>query len=215
MAILRQSNYLKGMPQRPRAGRGPKRAAMAEKKSVHLTRPLVLIGLMGAGKSAVGRRVAARLDVPFIDADAEIEAAAGCTIQEIFARHGEAVFRDGERRVIDRLLTSEPVHVLATGGGAFMDAGTRELIRRKAISVWLRADLGVLFKRVSRRGHRPLLKTADPKATLARLMEVRYPVYAEADIVVDSLDGPIEAMVDRVVDSVADYLARENEIEQA
>lgn len=181
---------------------------MGERKPFQLTRPLVFIGLMGAGKSAVGRRVAARLDVPFIDADAEIEDAAGCTIQEIFDRHGEAAFRDGERRVIERLLTSRPVHVLATGGGAFMDAETRALIRRSAISVWLRADLEVLFKRVSRRSHRPLLKTPDPKGTLAGLMEARYPVYAEADIVVDSEDGPIEAAVDRVIGAVAEYLAR-------
>lgn len=181
---------------------------MGESPLFHLTRPLVFIGLMGAGKSAVGRRVAARLGVPFIDADSEIEAAAGCSIQEIFDRHGEAVFRDGERRVIERLLTTEPVHVLAAGGGAFMDADTRELIRQKAISVWLRADLDVMFKRVSRRSHRPLLKTRDPKRTLAELMEVRYPIYARADIVVDSIDGPIEATVAAVIEAVARFLAR-------
>lgn len=181
---------------------------MGETLPLQLTRPLVLVGLMGAGKSAVGRRVAARLDVPFIDADAEIETAAGCTIQEIFDRHGEAAFRDGERRVISRLLTTEPPHVLATGGGAFMDPETRALILEHAISVWLRADLEVLFKRVNRRGHRPLLKTEDPRATLARLIDLRYPVYAEADIIVDSKDGPIEAMVERVIDAVARYLAQ-------
>lgn len=208
MAILRQFNYLKGMPQRRIAGRGPNDAAMGENKPFHLDRPLVFVGLMGAGKSAVGRRVAARLGVRFIDADSEIEAAAGCTIQEIFDRHGEAAFRDGERRVIGRLLTSEPIHVLATGGGAFMDPETRALILKHAISVWLRADLDVLFRRVNRRGHRPLLKTADPKATLAALMEIRYPVYAEADIVVDTEDGPIDAMVDKVLDAVAQYLAQ-------
>ena len=196
------------MPQRPSAGRGPKCAAMGEKRTSRLTRPLVLVGLMGAGKSAVGRRIAARLDVPFIDADAEIEAAAGCTIQEIFDQHGEAAFRDGERRVIARLLTTEPSHVLATGGGAFLDPETRALIHEHAVSIWLRADLDILFKRVNRRSHRPLLKTANPKATLARLMEVRYPVYAEADVIVDSEDGPIEAMVDRVMEAIERHLAQ-------
>ena len=147
----------------------------------------------------MGRRVATKLGVPFIDADSEIEAAAGCSIQEIFARHGEQAFRDGERRVVARLLETEPVHVLATGGGAFIDPETRALIGEKAISVWLRAQLDVLFERVSRRSHRPLLKTADPKATLAELIERRYPVYAEADIIVDSDDGPIGVMVDRVI----------------
>jgi shikimate kinase len=165
---------------------------------------------MGAGKSAVGRKVAAKLKVPFIDADSEIEAAAGCSIEEIFARHGEQAFRDGERRVVARLLETEPVHVLATGGGAFIDPETRALIGEKAISVWLRAQLDVLFERVSRRSHRPLLKTADPKATLAELVERRYPIYAEADIIVDSDDGPIGVMVDRVIEAVAAYLSKEN-----
>ncbi|MDH3230487.1 MAG: shikimate kinase [Alphaproteobacteria bacterium] len=175
-----------------------------------LPKPLVLVGLMGAGKSAVGRRVAAKLKVPFIDADTEIEAAAGCSIAEIFARHGEPAFRDGERRVVSRLLETEPVHVLATGGGAFLDPATQALIREKAISVWLRAELDVLFERVSRRSHRPLLKTADPKRTLAELIEQRYPIYARADIIVDSGDGPIGTMVDRVIAAVAAYLSKEN-----
>lgn len=170
-----------------------------------ISKTLILVGLMGAGKSAVGRRLAARLGIPFIDADAEIETAAGCSIGDIFARHGEAAFRDGERRVIARLLKSEPVHVMATGGGAFMDPDTRALVAKKALSVWLRADLDVLFRRVSRRGHRPLMKTADPRATLARLIEERYPVYAKADIVVDSKDGPIDAMVERVARAIGDY----------
>lgn len=179
---------------------------MRKTDKIILPRPLVLVGLMGAGKSAVGRRVAARLDVPFIDADAEIEKAAGCSVSEIFEREGEAGFRAGERRVVARLLEEEPVHVLATGGGAFMDPGTRALIREKGISLWLRADLEVLFERVSRRSHRPLLKTADPKATLAALMEQRYPVYAEADIVVDSADGPIGAMIDKVLQALSEHL---------
>ena len=184
---------------------------MGESPPIILPRPLVLVGLMGAGKSAVGRKLAAKLEIPFIDADNEIEAAAGCSIQEIFASHGEAAFRDGERRVMKRLLETEPVHVLATGGGAFMDPETRALIGRKAISVWLRAELDVLFERVSRRGHRPLLKTADPKGKLAELIEQRYPVYAEADITVDSGAGPIGAMVDRVTAALKEHLSKETE----
>lgn len=180
-------------------------AAMADSPPFTLKRPLVLVGLMGAGKSAVGSRLAARLGVPFIDADTEIEAAAGARIKDIFAQHGEAAFRDGERRVIARLLATEPAHVLATGGGAFMDTETRALVKKTANSVWLRADLDILFRRVSRRGHRPLLKTADPRGTLAALMEARYPVYAEADIIVDSKDGPIGDMVDRVYAAIAEY----------
>jgi shikimate kinase len=179
---------------------------MKETKAFILPKPLILVGLMGAGKSAVGRRMAARLNVPFIDADAEIEKAAGCSIADIFAREGEEGFRAGERRVVARLLDTEPVHVLATGGGAFMDPDTRALISDKGISLWLRANLDVLFERVSRRSHRPLLKTADPKGTLAALMEKRYPVYAEADIVVDSSEGPIAPMVDKVMTAVRDYL---------
>lgn len=179
---------------------------MKETENISLRKPVVLVGLMGAGKSAVGRRLAARLGIPFIDADAEIEKAAGCTISEIFERDGEESFRDGERRVIARLLDSEPVHVLATGGGAFVDPETRALIRNEGISLWLRADLDVLFERVNRRSHRPLLKTADPKGTLAVLMEKRYPVYAEADITVESGDGPIGAMVDKVLAALRDHV---------
>ena len=182
---------------------------MGETRTLTVPKPLVLIGLMGAGKSAVGRRLATRLGVPFVDADAEIESAAGCTVQEFFARHGEDAFRDGERRVIARLLDSEPVHVLATGGGAFMDPRTRAVIGERAISIWLRAELDVLFRRVSRRGHRPLLKTDNPRARLGELMVNRYPVYAEADITVDSIDGPIDTMVDRVMSAVGDYLSGE------
>lgn len=163
-----------------------------------LSRSLVLVGLMGAGKSSIGRRLATRLGLPFRDADAEVESAAGCTIEEIFARFGEAAFRDGERRVIRRLL-GEPPHVLATGGGAFMDPETRGLIRDLGISIWLRADIDVLVARTARRTNRPLLKQGDPREILARLIEVRYPVYAEADIVIDTDDSPQEVMVDRVI----------------
>lgn len=181
---------------------------MEETEVLILPKPLILVGLMGAGKSAVGRRVAALLKIPFIDADAEIEKAADCTISEIFEREGEEGFRAGERRVVTRLLDTEPVHVLATGGGAFIDPGTRALIGERGISLWLRADLEVLFERVSRRSHRPLLKTADPKGTLAALVEKRYPVYAKADIMVDSGEGPIGAMVERVLAAVRDHLNR-------
>lgn len=206
MAILRQCNYLRSLPQRANIGHGSETDSMDESEDLRLPKPLVLVGLMGAGKSAVGRRLAARLDVPFIDADVEIEKAAGCAISEIFEREGEDGFRSGERRVVARLLNTEPVHVLATGGGAFMDPETRALIKAKGISLWLRADLEVLFERVSRRSHRPLLKTANPKGTLAALMAKRYPVYAEADIVVDSADGPIGVMIDKVIAAVRHFL---------
>lgn len=169
-------------------------------------RTIVLVGLMGAGKSYIGKRLARRLGLPFVDADQEIEAAAGCTIEEIFERHGEPAFRDGERRVIARLL-DQPVHVLATGGGAFMDPRTRTKVRERGISVWLRADLELVLRRVARRDVRPLLKQGDRRAVLERLMAERHPVYAEADIVVDSVDVPPEATVDRVIEALSRYLA--------
>jgi shikimate kinase len=169
-------------------------------------RSLVLVGLMGAGKSAIGKRLAARLGIPFVDADTEIEAAAGRTIEEIFAEHGEAHFRDGERRVIARLLEG-PVHVLATGGGAFMDPETRARIRAHGLSIWLRADLDVLVRRVRKRSNRPLLKQGDPREILARLMAVRYPVYAEADITVDSADVAHEVVVEAILKALADRRA--------
>lgn len=168
-------------------------------------RTVVLVGLMGAGKSAIGRRLANRLGLPFIDADTEIEAAAGCTIEEIFARDGEAAFRAAERRIIARLLTEQPVHVLATGGGAFMDPATRALIRDKGLSVWLRADLDILLARTARRTHRPLLRSGDPRAILQRLIDVRYPVYAEADLTVISDDHPPDYTVDRVMEAIAPH----------
>ncbi len=161
-------------------------------------RSIVLVGLMGAGKTKIGRRLAARLSLPFFDSDEEIETAAGETIEEIFANRGEAAFRDGERRVIARLL-SGPVHVLATGGGAFMDPATRRIIAARGVSVWLRANLDVLFARVSRRTNRPLLKTPDPRAVLAGLIERRYPIYAEADVTIDSGDGPPDATASRAI----------------
>jgi shikimate kinase len=161
-------------------------------------RTLVLVGLMGAGKSSVGRRLATRLALPFTDADAEIEAAAGMTVSEIFARHGEPAFRDGERRVIARLL-GDPVHVLATGGGAFMEPRTRADISERAVSIWLRAELDELVRRVARRTDRPLLKGQDPRTVLERLMAERYPIYAEADITVPSGSGSTDETVDQIV----------------
>jgi shikimate kinase len=174
----------------------PARRAAAD--NLQPARAIVLVGLMGAGKTKIGRRLATRLNLPFFDSDEEIEAAAGETVEEIFANRGEAVFRDGERRVIARLLQG-PVHVLATGGGAFMDPATRRIIAARGVSVWLRAGLDVLFARVSRRTNRPLLKTPDPRGVLAELIERRHPVYAEADIAVDSGEGPPDATVGRVI----------------
>jgi shikimate kinase len=166
---------------------------------------IVLVGLMGAGKSCIGKRLAQRLGLPFTDADHEIEQAAGCSIPEIFQRHGEAAFRDGERRVIARLLDDKP-QVLATGGGAFMDPRTRALVHERAISVWLRADLDLLMRRVSRRNDRPLLQVAEPRQKLADLMAQRHPVYAEADLTVDSADGPPEATLERVVAALDSFV---------
>jgi len=157
---------------------------------------------MGAGKSKIGRRLAARLNLPFFDSDQEIEAAAGETIEEIFTNRGEQVFRDGERRVIARLL-AQPVHVLATGGGSFMDEATRRLIGRRGVSLWLRADLDVLISRVSRRNNRPLLKSGDAGAILGELIANRYPVYTEADVIVDSGEGSPEATVTRAIAALA------------
>jgi shikimate kinase/3-dehydroquinate synthase len=165
-------------------------------------RPIVLVGLMGAGKTAIGKRLAARLGLPFVDADHEIEAAAGMTVAEIFARYGERAFRDGERRVIARLLSGAPV-VLATGGGAFMDAETRALVRARGLSVWLRVPLHVLVRRVSGRADRPLLTGRDPAVVLADLAAKRYPTYAEADVVVDCADEAAEGTTMRVANAIA------------
>ncbi len=160
---------------------------------------------MGAGKTAIGKRLAQRLGLPFIDADDEIERAAGCTVSEFFERHGETEFRAGERRVIARLLEGPP-HVLSTGGGAYMDASTRALLRERAITVWLRADLDVLFERVKKRAHRPLLQRGEPRDILARLMDQRYPVYAQADLVVDSTAQPAEITTELVIEALRRHL---------
>jgi shikimate kinase len=163
-----------------------------------LNKTVALVGMMGAGKSSIGRRLAARLATPFRDADSEIESAAGCSISEIFDRYGEAAFRDGERRVIARLL-SEPPHVLATGGGAFMDPETRERLREMAVSVWIKAPVELLLQRVQRRDTRPLLRNGDPRETLLRLLAQREPIYAEADITFESEDAPHHVAVDRII----------------
>ncbi len=171
--------------------------------------PIVLVGLMGAGKTSIGRRLADRLDLPFVDADVEIEKAAGKSIPDIFAEHGEAHFRDGERRVIARLLENGK-QVLATGGGAFMNAETRAAIKGHSVSVWLKADLDVLLKRVAKRGGRPLLENKDPAVVLQNLIDLRYPVYAQADITVESLDVQHNQMVNAVVDALANWQSQKD-----
>jgi shikimate kinase len=171
-------------------------------------RSIGLVGMMGAGKSSVGRRLAARLVIPFVDADSEIEGAAGMTIPEIFASHGEPYFRAGEARVIARLLEGGP-QVLATGGGAFMNPDTRAAIGAKGVSVWLRADLDVLIRRLKRRAaaDRPLLNTTQPSETLERLVAERYPVYAQADVTVQSRDVPHDAIIAEILAALSDRLA--------
>ena len=181
---------------RPRRGRTEKAIVKAL-----ADRSIVLVGLMGAGKTSIGKRLAARLQLKFRDADREIEEAAGKTITEIFADHGESYFREGERKVIERLLNNGP-QVLATGGGAFIDDNTRECIAESGISVWLNADLDVLLERVSRRSHRPLLHTDDPAAVMRRLIDERYPVYRQADVVVKSRAVPHEVIVDEIIEAL-------------
>ncbi|WP_169567704.1 shikimate kinase [Sneathiella limimaris] len=171
---------------------------------------IVLVGLMGAGKSSVGRRLAGELNLPFKDADTEIEIASNLSVPEFFEKHGEAAFREGERKVISRLLDG-PRHVLATGGGAYMDPETRQLISEKGLCIWLRADLDTLLKRCLKRNTRPLLKTGDPRQILDNLMKQRYPVYAEADLVVDSGDGPHEKVVTQIIESLSQYEAEHSE----
>lgn len=173
-------------------------------------RPLVLVGMMGAGKTTVGRRIASRLGRQFIDSDEEIERAAQMTIPEIFEQRGEAEFRAGEMRVIARLLKEKNI-VLATGGGAFVNADTRALVKAEAVSVWLKADLDTLFERVSRRSNRPLLKTADPRGTLEKLIAERYPIYEEADLTVLSRDVPQDAVAGDVIVAVLDHIKRKQQ----
>ena len=171
----------------------------AEVRAALGKRAVVLVGMMGSGKSSVGKRLATRLGLPFIDADTEIETAAGMTIPEIFAQRGEAEFRDGERRVISRVLSTRAPLVLATGGGAFMNAETREKISELGISIWLKAEPDVLMRRVRKRSNRPLLQTADPDATLRRMLAEREPIYALADLTLTSRDEPHEFVVEAAI----------------
>ena len=165
------------------------------------TRSVVLVGMPGCGKSAIGRRLASRLELPFVDADDEIELAAGKAITDIFKEHGEPYFRDGERKVIARILNSGS-QVLATGGGAFMSAETRDNIRQAAVSVWLKAELSLLLRRVLKRNNRPLLER-DPEGVMRSLVETRYPIYATADITVESRDLPHDVMVFEIIEALA------------
>jgi shikimate kinase len=170
------------------------------------SRSIVLVGMMGVGKSSIGRRLAARLNIPFVDADTEIEKAAGMSIPDIFARHGEADFRSGEARVIARLLDGGP-QVLATGGGAVMNEATRGAIKAKGVSIWLSAEFDVLMRRINkRRNDRPMLQTADPAATLRELLALREPVYAQADITVQSREGPHDAIVAEIMTALVAFL---------
>lgn len=168
-------------------------------------RPIVLTGMMGAGKTVMGRRLAVHLGLDFVDSDIEIETAAGMSIADIFARHGEPFFRDRENRVVGRLIGGGP-RIVATGGGAFIHPATRAAIKAGSISVWIKADFDVLMRRVRKRSNRPLLRTPDPEGTLKRLMADRYPVYAEADVTVESRDCSQEVMVDHMAAALAGYL---------
>jgi shikimate kinase len=184
----------------------PERASAAAILGLLGSRSIVLVGMMGVGKSSIGRRLAARLGVPFVDADAEIEKAAGMSIADIFARHGEADFRSGEARVIARLLDGGP-QVLATGGGAVMNADTRAAIKAKGVSIWLSAELDVLLRRINKRkNERPMLQTADPAATLRELLTAREPVYAQADLTVQSREVPHDAIVAEIMTALATFL---------
>jgi shikimate kinase len=170
-------------------------------------RSIVLIGMMGVGKSSIGRRLGSRLGVPFVDADTEIERAAGMSIADIFARHGEAAFRSGEARVIARLLNGGP-QVLATGGGAVMNEATRALIKERGVSIWLSAELDLLLRRISKRkAERPMLQTDDPAATLRDLLTTRQPIYAQADITVQSRDVPHDAIVTEIIEALTAFLS--------
>jgi shikimate kinase len=172
------------------------------------SRSVVLVGLMGAGKSTVGRRLATKLALPFFDADQEIESAAGMSVQDIFSVYGEPYFREGERKVIARLLQEGPI-VLATGGGAFMNEETRATVARAGVSIWLRAELPVLMRRVRKRANRPLLNTEDPEDTMRRLIAIRYPVYAQADLTVESHEAPHDRVVAEVMRVLSDWLEAE------
>lgn len=196
-----------------KAGGESRSKQIAELRTALGDRSIVLVGMPGCGKSAAGKRLAPRLGLPFMDADNEIEKAAGKSIKDIFADHGEPFFRDGERRVIARLLGCGP-SVIATGGGAFMTLAVRESIAAHGVSVWLRAEFGLLLRRVQRRTHRPML-LADPEGTLRKLMEARYATYAQADVTVEARDVPHEQMVNEIIDSVHEYLCKPQDVQEA
>lgn len=197
MAAMQQSEDIGAAPPPPRIV-----SAAAAARAALAGRSVTLVGMMGAGKTSVGRRLASALELPFVDADNEIEAVADMTVSEIFAKFGEAYFRSGEQRVIARLLEGGQ-KVLATGGGAWMNAETREKIAAGGVSVWLKADVDVLLRRVRKRGGRPLLATPDPEGTLRRLIDERYPVYALADLSIISRDAPHEQTVADLLEALA------------
>jgi shikimate kinase len=182
-----------------------------QQKGPSISKSIVMIGMMGAGKSRIGRDLAVKLELPFVDTDDEIIKAAGCSVSDIFELYGEKAFRDVEERVILRLLNSE-VQIIATGGGAFMSVNIRKAISKYGVSIWLKAELDVLVERTSRRRGRPLLKNGDSATILKRLMDERYPVYGEADIVVDTQDVPIDATVNTTADALAAYIDKQAEI---
>lgn len=190
----------------PRAAAADKEMKREEANRLLAGRPLVLVGMMGAGKTTVGRRLANRLGRRFIDSDEEVEKAAGMSIEDMFKLHGEEDFRAGEVKVIARLLKEDSI-VLGTGGGAFINADTRALVKGSAVSVWIKADFELLFARVSRRSNRPLLKTANPRDTLRALIDKRYPIYAEADITVQTRDVPQDQVASEVIDALIARLA--------
>ncbi len=194
------------MPRAQAAITGP---IIAELLDLLGERPIALVGMMGAGKTTVGRRLASRLHRHFVDSDAEIEKAAGMSITDIFASHGEADFRAGETRVIARVLKEQGL-VLGTGGGAFINPETRALIKAEAVTVWLKADFELLFARVSRKSNRPLLQTENPRETLKKLIEDRSPVYAEADVTVISRDVPHDRVAAETIEALTEYLKGEN-----
>lgn len=177
-----------------------------QRSSPWLSRPIVLVGLMGAGKTRIGGILAREMDIPFVDSDMEVERAAGTSVSNIFESYGEAAFRDCEAKVIQRLITAGP-QVIATGGGAFMNDGTRQAIKSQAISIWLKADIDILLERTAQSGRRPLLQVDDPRAVLQRLIDLRYPVYAEADITLDSGSQPPQDMARAAKAAVADFIA--------
>lgn len=169
------------------------------------TNKIILIGLMGCGKTSIGRMLSKRLGLTFVDADNEIEAAAGCSISDIFSLYGEKAFRDGERRVMERLLKGDS-YVLATGGGAFLDLQTRELCKTSSVSIWLKADIDLLVKRTSSWKTRPLLKNGDPREIIEKLIEKRYPIYEQADIIVDTFDETLEKTTNRILETLKKHI---------